>query len=77
MKFCAKTFGERLRHLRRAHSLEQIEFASILESTPHVIEMIERGIHAPDSDLILNLYVHFKEDFHYLVTGQQDPASES
>lgn len=77
MKFCTKKFGERLQQLRKVHSMDHAEFASILDTTIRDIEQIEQGLHAPDSDLILNLYVNFKEDFHFLVTGQHDPASES
>ena len=77
MIFCAKEFGKRLQTVRRQHFLRRNELARILETSAYVIKQIERGKTEPDSDLILNLFVFFKDDFHYLITGKHEVISRS
>jgi transcriptional regulator with XRE-family HTH domain len=60
-------FGKKLRQLREAHSLSQVDFAEKLNTTQSNISEYEHGTRQPSLDFILRICDRFNKDITYFV----------
>jgi|GEM_PF-2052288 len=72
MNFDKVKFGERLRTFRKTQELTQTELATILDTTQGNIGHIENGRRRPGAELLINLYVTYRESFEYLLLGSRE-----
>mgnify|MGYP006288677653 CR=1 FL=1 len=68
-------FGSRLREIREEHELTQTELAKILETSQGNIAHLETGKRSPGAETILQIFIHFRKHFVFLLTGESGADS--
>ena len=72
-----KTFGGRLRNLRKNKGLSQIDLSKLLNyKTSASVSNIESEKTPPDIHFLVKIAEIFKADLHWLITGNPAPYSE-
>ncbi|WP_051283880.1 helix-turn-helix transcriptional regulator [Desulforegula conservatrix] len=67
------SFSERLRTLIKERlNISQTEFCEKLGLTPGYLSMIIKGKRGPSADLISGVYLHYRDHFHWLITGEYE-----
>lgn len=69
-----KIFGERLRELRKAKSINQMQLANALGMTQNSIGMMERGHRGTTIEKLVLLAEYFHVSTDYLLGITDDPA---
>lgn len=69
-----KIFGERLRELRQARSVSQMQLAAALGLTQNSIGMMERGQRGTTIEKVVLLAEYFHVSTDYLLGVTDDPA---
>ncbi len=69
MHFDPDAFGSRLRKLREQHELTQVELADLLQTSQGNIAHLETGKRSPGAETILQIFLHFRKHFVYLLIG--------
>lgn len=62
--------GERIKLVRNALKLKQVEMAKTLKLNPSAISQIESGRTNPSLETITELGNHYNVDLHWLITGE-------
>jgi len=65
----AKTFGQRVRQLRIAHSYSQRELAKLVGRSAGLISFIERDRNLPNYKIVKKLALVFETTTDYLING--------
>lgn len=73
--FDPDAFGSRLRKIREEHKLTQTELADLLETSQGNIAHLETGKRSPGAETILQIFIHFRKHFVFLLTGESGPDS--
>ena len=68
--FNPEAFGSRLREIREEHDLTQTELAKLLETSQGNIAHLETGKRSPGAETILQIFIHFRKHFVFLLTGE-------
>ncbi len=61
--------GERIKQVRKALHIKQIEMAKVLNLNPSAISQMESGRTNPSLETISEIGKHYKVDLHWLITG--------
>lgn len=70
------TFSERLRQLRNAHDLSQMEFSKHLGISKSSVNMYERGEREPNLEILGRIADFFRVDLDYLL-GKSDEMQKT
>ena len=63
--------GERLKQIRQALGLKQIDLAKVLKLNPSAISQMESGRTNPSLETLEELSVNYNVNLHCIVTGKQ------
>jgi len=63
-------YGDRIRAVRRALDIKQIDFAARMGATPQNISEIEKGAYNPGIDLIKKIAKEYDVNLYYLIFGE-------
>ncbi len=66
--------GEKIRYIRKAHSLNQKEFAERLGVSQGTLSDLERGTCSPSSETIAALRIAYHCDLNWLFDGSENNA---
>ncbi len=68
--------GERLKAIRSALRLKQIEMAKALDMNPSAISQMESGRTKPSLETLIEIAQSYKVDLHWLITGEGQMFSQ-
>lgn len=60
-------FAERLRHLRKWHSISQVELGRVLSFGPSTISSYETAMHEPSYDILIKICDYFSVSVDYML----------
>lgn len=69
-----KKFGERLRQLRTARGLSQMDFSKLIQTSKSSVNMYERGEREPNFETLEKIADFFNVDMDYLL-GKSDTVN--
>jgi SOS-response transcriptional repressor LexA len=68
--------GERLKAIRSALRLKQIEMAKAMEMNPSAISQMESGRTKPSLETLIEIAQRYRVDLHWLITGEGQMFSQ-
>lgn len=63
------TLGERIKGIRKANQLNQIEFANMIGASQGTLSELEQDKYKPSVDILIAIKTEFKVDLEWLIIG--------